>query len=95
MDNTYLIVEKDEILRDAFAKLTLKGISSKWATASNPFTRIREESITLMNDSKFCKELENYLKSHQIIVHAIKMFFTQIAMSARAKKRLVPIGQGT
>jgi hypothetical protein len=90
MDKIYSSTEKDEILRNAFNKLVSKGISSKWAISSRPFTEIREESILLMGDSVFRKDLEDYLRSHQILAHALKMFFTQIAMSARANWYDVP-----
>jgi len=90
MDKIYSPAEKNEILRNAFNKLVFKGISSKWAISLQLFTELREESILLMNDSAFCKDLEDYLKSHQILTHALKMFFTQIAMSARANWYDVP-----
>lgn len=90
MDKIYSSSEKDEILRGAFNKLAPKGISSRWAMSTRPFTELREESITLMGDSTFHKDLEDYLGSRQIIVHALKMFFTQIAMSARANWYDVP-----
>lgn len=90
MDKIYSSTEKDEILRNAFNKLASKGISSKWATSPQPYTLLREESILLIGDSAFCKDLEGFLISHKILTYALKMFFTQIAMSARAKWYDVP-----
>ncbi len=90
MDKVYSATEKDEILRDAFNNLTSKGISSKWANSHHPFTELREESLSLMKDSAFCKDLEDYLKNQKIVAHAVQMFFTQIAMSARANWHDVP-----
>jgi len=83
MDNVYSAIEKDEIIRDAFSNLASKGISSKWANSHHPFTKLREESLSLMKDSAFWKDLEDYLKNQKIATHAVRMFFTQISMSAR------------
>jgi hypothetical protein len=83
MDRNFPLLGKDEILRDAFSRLASRGVSSKWAKSSLPFTELREESVLLMNDSSFRKDLENYLVSHQIIARAIEMFFYNIGVSAR------------
>ncbi len=90
MDKIYSATEKDKILRDAFNVLASKGISSKWSASLHPFIELREESLSLMKDPVFCTDLEEYLKNQKIIAHAVKMFFTQIAMSARANWRDVP-----
>ena len=83
MNKNFPSTYKDEILRDAFNKLASRGVSSKWAKSSHPYTELREECVLLMNDSSFRKDLENYLASHQIIARAIEMFFNNIGVSAR------------
>jgi hypothetical protein len=90
MDKIYSASEKDKILREAFDKLSPKGISSKWSTSHLPFTELRKESVSLMKDAAFCKDLDEYLNCHRVITRAVKMFFTQIAMSARADWYDVP-----
>jgi hypothetical protein len=83
MDKKFSSLDKDKILRNAFNKLASKGVSSKWAKSSRPFTELREECVRLMSDSSFCKDLEVYLGSHQIIARAIEMFFNHVGVSAR------------
>jgi hypothetical protein len=89
-DKKYTESEKDLILCNAFSKLQPVGIKSKWAISLHPFTELRDECNLLMADSAFVGELQNYLQSHAILLNAMKMFFTQIAMSARAQWYNVP-----
>ena len=88
--NSYTEAEKDIILKSAFNELESLGIVSKWAIASNPYTELREECKLLVSDPVLIGELQNYLQNHIIISRALKMFFTQISMSARAKWYDVP-----
>lgn len=90
MDKPYTAPEKDTILRDAFKKLAARGITSKWSIAINPFTELRDECRLIMADPAFAENLRTYLQSHEIIHHALEMFFTQISMSARAQWYDVP-----
>lgn len=90
MNKSYTANEKDAILRDAFSKLTVLGITSKWSKAACPFTELRDECKLLMGDPVFVKDLQTYVQSHTIIRHALAMFFTQISMSAHAGWHDVP-----
>jgi len=90
MGKSYTASEKDTILREAFRKLADRGITSKWSTASYPFTELRNECRSLIADPAFAIDLQKYLKSHTIIRRAVEMFFTQISMSARAQWDNVP-----
>jgi hypothetical protein len=88
-EKKYSTIEKDRIIRDAFSKLRPLGITSKWALSSHPFTEIRDECALLMADNAFVGELKDYLQRHTILLDSLEMFFTQIAMSARAEWRNV------
>jgi hypothetical protein len=85
MEKVYTPVEKDEILRDAFSKLSSRGITSDWAITPKPFTNLRAECDKLIADPEFARELQAFLRSRTVIRRSVEMFFTQIAMSARAQ----------
>jgi hypothetical protein len=82
--------EKDAILRNAFENLRSRGISSDWANSNQPHSALRQECQRLMEDQRFVNELAGYLRSRTIVRRSIEMFFTQIAMSARANWRDAP-----
>jgi len=83
--------EKDKILREAFAKLKARGVSSSWATAQNPYSEIEVECRVLMANAEFKQALESYLRTHTGLHRAITMLFTFIAMSANAKWQDAPV----
>ncbi len=76
--------EKDQVLRRAFRDLESRGIRSEWAKSSSPFTQLRNECKNLMHDEVFAKSVEDYLRVRSILRRSVEMFFTYIAMSARA-----------
>jgi hypothetical protein len=90
MVKLYTAAEKDTILREAFKRLATLGISSKWAESPNPYTELRKECELLMTDPDFVENLETYLQEHIVLGCASEMFFTYIAMAARAKWHEVP-----
>ncbi len=88
--NSYNIVEKDKILKNAFGELKDLGINSKWSITSQPFTCLQNECKLLASDPAISREIETYFQENLIIERAVEMFFTQISMSARANWRDVP-----
>jgi hypothetical protein len=83
-------LEKDRILREAFLRLKARGIDSAWSTSQHPYSLLREECEALMTDHAFKTALQAYLRGHSILPRAMQMFFTYIAMSARAKWQDAP-----
>gem|GEM_PF-3202033 len=83
-------MEKDKILLNAFSKLKSQGINSTWSVSIKPFSELRDECRRLMTDSSFVRELQVYLQSRTVLRHSVTMFFTHIAMAARAQWRDVP-----
>lgn len=90
MQAFFTAAEKDTFLLNAFSKLTNQGITSTWANADHPFTDLRNECRQLMSDSAFVADLQAYLQRRPVIHGALSMFFTQIAMAARAQWEEVP-----
>lgn len=90
MQTLFTAIEKDAFLLNAFSKLANQGIASAWATAPHPFTGLRDECRQFMTDSTFVADLQTYLSRHSVIHGALTMFFTQIAMAARAQWQQVP-----
>ena len=85
MEKVYTSDEKDELLCNAFSELASRGIGRGWATAPKPFTDLRDECERLAADAEFARELKAFLRSRTVIRRAVQMFYTQIAMSARAQ----------
>jgi len=90
MQTSFTAAEKDTFLLNAFSKLVNQGITSAWATTAHPFTDLRNECRQLMTDSTFVADLHAYLQRRPVIHGALSMFFTQIAMAARAQWQDVP-----
>lgn len=90
MPKRHTLEEKIMILRNAFNDLQSRGINSVWTNSVEPFTDLRDECRLLMTDDQFRQDLQEYLQSHTIVRRALNMFFTQIAMSARAQWRDAP-----
>jgi len=90
MEKSYSPLEKDKILRDAFAKLKVRGVSSPWSTHSQPFTALHDECQRLMNDETFRQALYDYVRVHSALPRAVQMLFTCISMAARAQWQDVP-----
>ncbi len=84
MSSVYTAADKDEMLRDAFALLKPRGISSAWADADKPYTHLSEECHSLMREIAFRRELGDYLRLRSIIPRTLKMFLTYLSMSANA-----------
>src|SRR5205809_3594013 len=83
-------LEKDAQLREVLAKLRARGISSTWTTSMQPFTDLWNECAGLVKDGEFRKELSDYLRVRTTIPRAVEMFFTAMAMAARADWASVP-----
>ncbi|MCC6758999.1 MAG: hypothetical protein IT395_05185 [Candidatus Omnitrophica bacterium] len=82
--------EKDKLLLKAFRDLETRDIKSELAKSATPFTELQNECSNLMRDKDFANSIEEYLRPRSIVRRAVKMFFTYIAMSARAKWDDVP-----
>ena len=78
MSKSYSGLEKDLILREAFAKLKARGILSAWSAAVQPFTGLRDECSGLMWDTAFRRDLADYLRVHTTLPRAVEMLFTSI-----------------
>jgi hypothetical protein len=82
--------EKDQLLTRAFQDLELRGIKSDWAKSPSPFAQLRNECNGLMGDEVFARTVKEYLRARSILRRSVEMFFTYIAMSARANWENVP-----
>jgi hypothetical protein len=89
-EKSYSTLEKDVILRDAFAKLKARGVSSAWAAHAQPFTALSAECGRLMDVEQFRSALRDYVRVHTTLPRAVQMLFTCISMAARAKWQDVP-----
>ena len=76
---------KDATLRYAFAKLGARTGSSSWSTSATPYSALRNECLDLAMDPAFATGLRDYLANHAAVRRAFEMFFTIIAMAARAQ----------
>ena len=83
-------LEKDAQLREVLSKLRARGISSRWTTSTRPFTGLWNECAGLMRDAEFRQELSDYLRVRTTIPRAVEMFFTTMAMAARADWKSAP-----
>jgi hypothetical protein len=90
MDKDFDASEKDRLLRDGFSCLKPRGITPAWANSPQPYTELRDECNGLMRELPFRAELSEYLRVRSILPRSLTMFFTYIAMSARADWRSVP-----
>ena len=82
--------EKDSTLRNAFATLRGRGITSAWASSLRPYTDLLRECLGHMADPLLVSDLQHYLRAHAVIRHSVEMFCTYIALSARSKWDDVP-----
>jgi hypothetical protein len=89
-EKSYSTLEKDVILREAFAKLKARGVASPWASNTQPFTALSSECRRLMDDEQFRRALHDYVRVHTTLPRAVQMLFTCISMAARAKWQDVP-----
>lgn len=83
--------ERDEILCRAFKVLSARDIDSPLIRAIRPFTELLRESQALSTDAAFSLDLRRYLRIHSALPRALEMFFTYIALSARADWHSAPI----
>ena len=86
----YSATEKDKTLSEAFASLSSLGISSAWANSLQPYSDIEDECSKITLDTFFVKGLKEYFQNNPLLSKAVEMFFTYIAISARAKWDAVP-----
>ena len=82
--------DKDKLLLKAFRDLEPRGFKSVWAKSASPFTELRNECESLMHNESFAKSIDEYLRLRSILRRSVEMFFTYIAMSARADWKKVP-----
>ena len=85
IEKHYNLTEKNEILRNAFQRLANRGFASAWASHPTPFSALHDECAALMTDPTFAAQLQTYLRTHSIVHRALEMFYTHIAMAARAR----------
>lgn len=78
------------MLRTAFLRLSGRVASSAWATSLAPYSQLRDECLGLLADEGFREKLRTYLANHAAVRRAFEMFFTLIAMAARAKWQDAP-----
>jgi len=90
MPTDFSPVEKNQILRDALRKLKVRGIHSSWTDSQEPFTDLHRECVRLMNNEDFRDSLSSYLRVHTTLPRSVEMFFTCIAMAARARWQDAP-----
>ena len=81
---------KDTAIQEAFLKLGTRIGSSSWSTSANPYSALRNECLSLSVDQVFANDLRKYLANHATVRRAFEMFFTIIAMAARAQWRDAP-----
>ena len=81
---------KDAALREAFVKLAARAASSPWSTSPTPYSAFRNECLGLAVEPTFTAGLRTYLANHAAVRRAFEMFFTIIAMAARAQWRDAP-----
>src|SRR3989442_15809698 len=68
--------ERDRILREAFAKLKARGVSSAWAASQNPYSEIEVECRVLMGNADFQQSLATYLRTQARAFAADRCVFT-------------------
>ena len=83
--------EKNKILRDAFAKISDRVAKSAWTSSPNPYSDLYADCRTLIADPEFSEGLTRYLAARAVVRRSIEMFFTHIAMAARAQWQDAPI----
>jgi hypothetical protein len=82
--------DKDRLLLKAFRDLEPRGFNFKWAKSASPFTELKSECESLMRNEAFAQSIDEYLLLRSILRRSVEMFFTYIAMSARANWKNVP-----
>jgi hypothetical protein len=90
LEKTFSNTEKDLMLRQAFGRLRARGISSKLTEADRPFTELSAECSALALELGMAGALRDYLRVHTVVPRAFEMFFTHMAMAARARWQDVP-----
>jgi len=90
MANQYSLDEKDVMIGAAFVRLSGRIGSSSWTKSAAPYSQLREECLTLALDPDFAANLRAYLANHAAVRRAVEMFFTFIAMAARARWQDTP-----
>ena len=86
----YSPAAKDAMLQTAFAKLSARVSSSIWTTSPSPYSQLRDECLGLVADGAFVTALRTYLARRAAVRRAFEMFFTFIAMAARAQWKDAP-----
>jgi hypothetical protein len=82
--------QKDLQLHIAFEELRTLGVVSAWTNSPTPYTSLRSECQRLMKDRGFTAEMSGFLESRGMLGRSVQMFFTLIAMTARADWRTGP-----
>jgi hypothetical protein len=85
MNSEYSTETKDKMLREAFARLSGRIAASPWVTSPGPYSALRSECSGFLLDAVFVAGLRTYLGNHAAVRRAFQMFFTIIAMAARAR----------
>lgn len=75
---------KDDILSRSFRELAGKVTSDEWTTSPQPYTDLLRECSRFRHDPGLARALDDYLRRNTIVRRAVTMFFTAIAMAARA-----------
>lgn len=78
------------MLRKAFSRLSARVAPSSWTTSPAPYSQLRDECFGLLVDNGLGTSLRRYLANHAAVRRAFEMFFTFIAMAARAKWQDAP-----
>ena len=78
------------MLRAAFVKLAARVAPSPWGSSAAPYSQLRAECFGLLVDADFAERLRTYLANRAAVRRSFEMFFTFIAMSARAQWRDAP-----
>ncbi len=86
----FSLAEKDAMLRAAFARLAARVEASPWVASAGPYSQLRDECLGLLADTDFGAKLGAYLAAHAAVRRAFEMFFTFIAMAARAQWQDAP-----
>src|SRR5712692_11376870 len=86
----FSLAEKDAMLRTAFARLAARVETSPWLVSAAPYSQLRDKCLDLLADPDFEAKLRSYLAGRAAVRRAFEMFFTFIAMAARAQWQDAP-----
>jgi len=86
----FSLAEKDAMLRAAFVRLAAPVETSPWLVSAAPYSQLRDECLGLLADPDFGMKLRSYVAGRAAVRRAFEMFFTFIAMAARAQWQDAP-----